>query len=87
MEVVHTGLRNPKEIAFDKYGTGISVDNNSDQGDGARVVYFLEGADSGWRMGHQILHSFHQNVGIKKRPINQWTVSYTHLTLPTICSV
>lgn len=72
MEVVHTGLRNPKEIAFDKYGTGISVDNNSDQGDGARVVYFLEGADSGWRMGHQILHSFHQNVGIKKRPINQW---------------
>ena len=72
MEVVHTGLRNPKEIAFDQYGTGITVDNNSDQGDRARVVFLLEGADSGWRMGHQVLHSFHQTVGIPDRPISQW---------------
>jgi len=72
MEVVHTGLRNPKEIAFDKFGTGITVDNNSDQGDRARVVFMLEGADSGWRMGHQVLHSFHTTAGIKDRPINQW---------------
>lgn len=72
MEVVHTGLRNPKEIAFDKFGTAITVDNNSDQGDRARVVFMLEGADSGWRMGHQILHSFHTTAGIPDRPINQW---------------
>lgn len=72
MEVVHTGLRNPKEIAFDQFGTGITVDNNSDQGDRARVVFLLEGADSGWRMGHQVLHSFHKTVGIPDRPINQW---------------
>ena len=72
MEVVHTGLRNPKEIAFDQFGTGITVDNNSDQGDRARVVFMLEGADSGWRMGHQVLHSFHKTVGIPDRPINQW---------------
>lgn len=72
MEVVHTGLRNPKEIAFDKFGTGITVDNNSDQGDRARVVFLLEGADSGWRMGHQVLHSFHTTAGIPDRPINQW---------------
>jgi len=72
MEVVHTGLRNPKEIAFDQFGTGITVDNNSDQGDRARVVFMLEGADSGWRMGHQVLHSFHTTAGIPDRPINQW---------------
>ncbi|MDB4553671.1 HEAT repeat domain-containing protein [Akkermansiaceae bacterium] len=72
MEVVHTGLRNPKEIAFDQFGTGITVDNNSDQGDRARVVFMLEGADSGWRMGHQVLHSFHKTAGIPNRPINQW---------------
>lgn len=72
MEVVHSGLRNPKEIAFDKFGTAITVDNNSDQGDRARVIFMLEGADSGWRMGHQILHSFHTTAGIPDRPINQW---------------
>lgn len=71
-EVVHMGLRNPKEIAFDQYGTGISVDNNSDQGDQARVVFMLEGADSGWRMGHQVLNSFHKTAGMDNRPINQW---------------
>ena len=72
LEIVHTGLRNPKEIAFDQFGTGITVDNNSDQGDRARVVFLLEGADSGWRMGHQTLHSFHKTAGIPERPINQW---------------
>ena len=71
-QVVHTGLRNPKEIAFDQYGTAITVDNNSDQGDRARVVFMMEGADSGWRMGHQVLHSFHRNVKLKDRPINRW---------------
>jgi quinoprotein glucose dehydrogenase len=40
-EVVHFGLRNPKEIAFDDFGNGFSVDNNSDQGDAARVVYVV----------------------------------------------
>ncbi|MGB1258827.1 MAG: DUF7133 domain-containing protein [Akkermansiaceae bacterium] len=72
MEVVHTGLRNPKEIAFDQFGNAITVDNNSDQGDRARVVYIMEGADSGWRMGHQVLHSFHRTAGLEKRPINRW---------------
>jgi len=71
-EVVHTGLRNPKEIAFDKWGNGISVDNNSDQGDKSRIVYLMEGADSGWSMGHQVLHSFHSTIGIPERPQNQW---------------
>lgn len=72
MEVVHTGLRNPKEIAFDQYGNAITVDNNSDQGDLARIVYVMDGADSGWRMGHQVLHSFHRTAGLETRPINRW---------------
>ncbi|MFP6879139.1 MAG: c-type cytochrome [Roseibacillus sp.] len=71
-EVVHAGLRNPKEIAFDQWGNCISVDNNSDQGDKARVVYIVDGADSGWRTDHQNLHTFHREVGYQKRPINQW---------------
>ncbi|WP_265593321.1 HEAT repeat domain-containing protein [Verrucomicrobium sp. BvORR034] len=71
-EVVHTGLRNPKELAFDEYGNGISVDNNSDQGDPARVVYMIEGADSGWRMQHQALHTFRDDIGLPERPISPW---------------
>ncbi len=71
-EVIHTGLRNPKEIAFDEYGNAISVDNNSDQGDQARVVYVMEGADSGWTMDHQALHSFHRQIGMEEHPPNRW---------------
>lgn len=71
-EVVHTGLRNPKEIAFDEFGNGFSVDNNSDQGDEARIVYVVEGADSGWRMEHQAMHSHHRQIGLDERPPNRW---------------
>jgi len=71
-EVVHTGLRNPKEIAFDEYGNAISVDNNSDQGDQARVVYVMDGADSGWTMDHQAMHSFHRQIGMEEHPPNRW---------------
>ena len=72
LEVFYTGLRNPKEIAFDKYGNLITVDNNSDQGDRARLIYLLEGGDSGWRMGHQTLHTFYKQIGLQKRPMNAW---------------
>lgn len=71
-EVIHTGLRNPKEIAFDELGNPFSVDNNSDQGDAARIVYLTEGGDSGWRMGHQTMHSFHRRIGLENRPPNRW---------------
>ncbi len=71
-ELVHTGLRNPKEIAFDQWGNAVSVDNNSDQGDGARLVYIMEGGDSGWRTDHQNLFTFHREIGCEKRPISQW---------------
>ena len=71
-EVVHFGLRNPKEIAFDDFGNAFSVDNNSDQGDVARVVYVVEGADSGWEMEHQAMHTFHRSIGLEQRPLSRW---------------
>lgn len=71
-EVIHTGLRNPKEIAFDDFGYAFTVDNNSDQGDAARVVYLVEGGDSGWEMEHQAMHSFHRQIGLRNRPPNRW---------------
>jgi quinoprotein glucose dehydrogenase len=71
-EIVHTGLRNPKEIAFDEYGNAISVDNDSDQADRARVVYIVEGGDSGWQMEHQAMHTFHRQIGFEKRPPSSW---------------
>ena len=71
-EIIHTGLRNPKEIAFDEFGNGISVDNNCDQGDKARVVYVVDGADSGWNMGHQGLLVHHNQMGMQERPPARW---------------
>ena len=71
-EVIHTGLRNPKEIAFDEWGNLVTVDNNSDQGDEARIVYIVEGADSGWEMEHQAMHTFHHEIGLEVRPPSRW---------------
>lgn len=71
-EVIHTGLRNPKELSFDKFGNAFSVDNDSDQGDEPRLVYVMDGGDSGWTAEHQAMHSFHRQIGLEERPPNRW---------------
>lgn len=53
LEVVARGLRNPQEIAFDQYGRLFAADNNCDKGDHSRLVYVLDGGDSGWNMAYQ----------------------------------
>lgn len=55
LEVVHTGLRNPQELAFTDKGQLFTADNNCDKGDHSRLVWILKGADSGWNMAYQTI--------------------------------
>ncbi|KAB2639601.1 MAG: hypothetical protein DVB25_05370 [Verrucomicrobia bacterium] len=72
-EVFHTGLRNPRGIAFDALGNAFTVEAASGLGEAARLIYLVEGGDSGWRMEYQTLHDFHQQIGLPEAPPNPWS--------------
>jgi len=71
LEEIYTGLRNPQELAFDQYGNLFTCDNDADQWDKGRLVYLLEGGDSGWNHGHQVLLNFREQLELR-------TPSYEH---------
>ena len=62
LELFYHNLRNPKELAIDKYGHIFTGDNNGDMGDKARLVYCLEQGSSGWHSGLQFMHTFYDSV-------------------------
>jgi quinoprotein glucose dehydrogenase len=52
-EVFCRGLRDPRDLVFDKYGNLFTADSGSGQGDKARWLHLVEGGDYGWRIGWQ----------------------------------
>ena len=75
-EVFAHGVRNIQEIAFDDLGNVIGVDNDADQPkERERLVYLLEGSDSGWRNQHQYQKTesrwMKENIWMPKGQIDQ----------------
>ena len=53
-EVFCMGVRNTHEFVFDKYGNLITEDNDADHsGERERLVYLINGSDTGWRINWQ----------------------------------
>lgn len=82
LEEFYSGLRNPQELAFDEFGNLFTCDNNADAWDTGRLVYLIEGGDTGWHHGHQVLMNFRNQLnlrtpdydhpGHKRIPMNPW---------------
>lgn len=74
LEIFCDGLRNPQELAFDNFGNLFTFDNTGDIGDLARMVYALEGTNSGWNMSHQAAHHYatHLDWGDFRPELSMW---------------
>ena len=71
-EILHSGLRQPCGVAFDAAGNPFTVDAGAGHGDAARIVYLVDGGDSGWRMEYQALLDFHAQLGFTEAPPTAW---------------
>jgi len=53
-EIFAMGVRNTHEFVFDEFGNLITVDNDGDhRGERERLVYLVDGSDTGWRTSWQ----------------------------------
>nr|WP_245802784.1 HEAT repeat domain-containing protein [Cyclobacterium lianum] len=76
-EIFAYGVRNTHEFAFDEYGNLISVDNDGDhRGERERIVYLVEGSDTGWRINWQ----FGKYRDPKNNEYKVWMDEKMHLT-------
>lgn len=55
LEEIARGFRNPQELAFDDFGNLFTCDNNSNQGDQARLIYVMPGTEAGWEMAFETM--------------------------------
>ncbi len=68
LELFARGLRNTHEFAFDAHGNLISVDNDGDHpNESERLVYLVEGSDSGWRT-HWQFGKYHEETNNPYKP-------------------
>lgn len=87
LELFAYGLRNPQELVFDEHGNLWTGDNDCDNGDLERLVYLVEGSDSGWRVGHQ--HAPLRNAGMWNRE-HLWLPRFPGqpaYILPPVCNI
>ncbi|HET7811001.1 MAG TPA: HEAT repeat domain-containing protein [Steroidobacteraceae bacterium] len=87
LELVHRGLRNPQELVFDEHGNLFTGDNDSDQGDQERLVYLVEGGDSGWRIGYQHAPLGHGGPWLSESLWKPAFAGRPAYLLPPICNI
>mgnify|MGYP001944919515 CR=1 FL=1 len=75
-EVFAAGLRNTHEFVFDNYGNLITEDNDGDhRGESERLVYLIDGSDSGWRINWQ----FGKYTDPRNNPYKVWIDEKMHI--------